>query len=1143
MLPEYITKNRHVVGLVKDEHHSTPYDDNLCLFRCLALHKGYNYHNINKPAKALLQTYQPGIHPKAFLGVKMNELSKVEKVFRVNIEVWELKPRQDDEVEDEDEDEDEDEVEDEVEDDDTVQVHARIIRRSNNLFDETLYVNLFENHYSFITSIEHFCKTFQCRVCSKLFKKPYELNRHETTCQLEVNHKFVGGYYKPTPTVFDMLKNEGIVFPEQLRYYPYRATFDFECYFEKDNLPKQTAKVVWEARHVPLSVSVCSNVPGHTDPECFVTEGDSEKLIEKLLVKLHQISITSLKLLMNQYENVFKQLKAKIKTAIEKEPSEKKHPLEILEEKLCQHLMQLPVIGFNSSRYDMNLIKRFLLPQLRNDIDFVIKKNNEFTCITTPSFKFLDIVNYLAPGHSYSKYLRAYGCTLNKGFFPYEWIDSLEKLRHDKLPEKEVFYSSLKNEGISDDDYAYLQQVWTEQNMKTVRDLLIWYNNLDVLPFLQALEKQFAFYTERGVDPFKEAISVPGLTLKYLFKTVSPDVTFSLFKEKHKELYYKIKENIVGGPSIVFSRYHEKDVTKIRPLEYGTTCKGCVGYDANALYLWALQQEMPTGSYVFRSSENHFKPERADTVGFLAYDYLTCVAQETGHHIQHAFNGTEKRLGRRRIPVDGWCAATQTVYQFHGCYYHGHECLGKDYNELRKAPMATLRKNTSEITDYLRNLGYKVVEMWECDWKKMRRTPFLKHNSMTEEEILKRVQTRELFGTVECDIEVPENLKKYFSEMTPIFKNTTVRREDIGPLMENFARQNKVMSQPRRCLIGSYFGKKILLTTPLLHWYLEHGLKVTKIYSVIEWKPSKCFKAFGDAVSEARRDGDKDPAKGLIAETMKLLGNSGYGKTVTNKEMHRDVKYVYPCQASSLVNEKRFRQQNIISDQLVEVEMMKQTIRLDLPIQIGYFVYQYAKLRMLEFYYDFLDKYLDRKDFEMCEMDTDSAYLALAAPDMEQLVRPELKREFYEERSKWLPAEACDVHVKDYINCRALDQHWTAAAECCKNRIMFDKRTPGLFKVEWRGEGIVSLCSKTYYCFGEKNKATTKGLNKQQNFLNKEVFLDVLKNQCTGSGTNKGFRVVNNTMYTYTQRRDALTYFYPKRIVEADGVSTSPLMI
>ena len=72
----------------------------------------------------------------------------------------------------------------------------------------------------------------------------------------------------------------------------------------------------------------------------------------------------------------------------------------------------------------------------------------------------------------------------------------------------------------------------------------------------------------------------------------------------------------------------------------------------------------------------------------------------------------------------------------------------------------------------------------------------------------------------------------------------------------------------------------------------------------------------------------------------------------------------------------------------------KKTIKLNLPIQVGFFVYQYAKLRMLQFYYDFLDKYLDRSDFQMCEMDTDSAYIAIAGESVESLVKPELKAEF-----------------------------------------------------------------------------------------------------------------------------------------------------
>ena len=64
---------------------------------------------------------------------------------------------------------------------------------------------------------------------------------------------------------------------------------------------------------------------------------------------------------------------------------------------------------------------------------------------------------------------------------------------------------------------------------------------------------------------------------------------------------------------------------------------------------------------------------------------------------------------------------------------------------------------------------------------------------------------------------------------------------------------------------------------------------------------------------------------------------------------------------------------DILGDNYYEISKTKKSIKMDLPIQIGFFVYQYAKLRMLEFYYDLIDKFLDRSDFEYCEMDTDSA--------------------------------------------------------------------------------------------------------------------------------------------------------------------------
>ena len=106
------------------------------------------------------------------------------------------------------------------------------------------------------------------------------------------------------------------------------------------------------------------------------------------------------------------------------------------------------------------------------------------------------MTNYLSPGVSYDKYLKAYGCDLQKGHFPYEYMDDLVKLDDCALPHQESFYSRLKNEGISDEDYALCQAAWCDNGMKTMRDFLVWYNNRDVVPFLQAIHKQFAFYQQ-----------------------------------------------------------------------------------------------------------------------------------------------------------------------------------------------------------------------------------------------------------------------------------------------------------------------------------------------------------------------------------------------------------------------------------------------------------------------------------------------------------------------------------------------------------------------------------------------------------------------------------------------------------------------
>ena len=941
-------------------------------------------------------------------------------------------------------------------------------------------------------------------------------------------------------------------------------------------MPADSDRVQWIARHVPLSVSVASNVPGYEPAQCYITDGDSDKLVADMMAGLVATSDAAYDLLKPSYGSVLNELEARkeawddAESEANAEEESKTNPFNTLAGQLHGWLHQLPVIGFNSGKYDLNMIKRSFVPLLISNNAAVIKRQNTFMCLYTDKLKFVDICNYLAPGYSYDKYLKAYGCNLQKGHFPYD----VRKLDDCVLPPQAAFYSRLNNEGISDADYARCQAVWHDNGMITLRDFLVWYNNRDVTPFLDAIAKQAGFYKQQNIDMFKDGISVPGLSLLHLFNDLPNDTYFTVFNRTNSDLHELVKDNIVGGPAIIFHRYHEKDVTKIRG--GGETCRSIVGYDANALYLWALMQDMPTGWYVRRRAENGFHHQQAQPYGQMAIQWLTRESERTGRTIRHQSNGREKRIGK--LPVDGWCAKTRTAYQFHGCYFHGCPKCHTDpekTNKLNGKTMAELLADTKKHTTYLRR-HVKVVEMWECAWKRERDPPPRQKWKMTQQQIIAAVVDGTLFGMAECDVRVPSELRAHFAEMQPIFKNATVTRDDIGPFMRQYAEEHDIMSTPRRMIVGSYHGEKILLATPLLRWYLAHGLDVDRVYQIVEYSPKPCFQHFGESVSTARRNGDVDPDKSIIADTMKLLGNSAYGKTVTNIDKHRDVRYCNEVGTSACVNNKRFRQLDVVTDDAYEITSSKARLTYDLPHHIGFFVYQYAKLRMLEFYYDFVDRsagfyiyifranyrieyyvtasfiranemycldcrYVERPLYQYCEMDTDSAYIALAGDSIDNLVTSEHRAHFFRHRSEWLPAECCDKHEDDYVQTRLAGLPWTATDACCVARKAYDKRTPGLFKIEWCGDGFIGLCSKTYYCFGATDKSTTKGLNKRQNIIDKDAFLNVLTNRRSGGGFNRGFRVRDSSMMTYVQERAALTYFYPKRKVLADGLSTAPL--
>ena len=124
-----------------------------------------------------------------------------------------------------------------------------------------------------------------------------------------------------------------------------------------------------------------------------------------------------------------------------------------------------------------------------NEDVFVAKKENGYMLLTTSKSKFLDVKNHIGPGISYDVWCKSMGCRLQKLMFPYEWLDSYEKLSHVGPVGYEDFYSNLKSSKITRDEYEQFLKLFKENDCTTMGDWLRVYNVADVVRFIEAFRK------------------------------------------------------------------------------------------------------------------------------------------------------------------------------------------------------------------------------------------------------------------------------------------------------------------------------------------------------------------------------------------------------------------------------------------------------------------------------------------------------------------------------------------------------------------------------------------------------------------------------------------------------------------------------
>ena len=129
-----------------------------------------------------------------------------------------------------------------------------------------------------------------------------------------MRHVFPGGAYTSPSTIFDKLRKEDIEVDEEHKYFPYRATYDLECYFQDPTSAPSasTTKLKANAVHVPLSVSIASNVPGFGDVKHFITTGDSRDIVKRMMTYLETVSVASKETLQDSYSYLFEALDEKL---------------------------------------------------------------------------------------------------------------------------------------------------------------------------------------------------------------------------------------------------------------------------------------------------------------------------------------------------------------------------------------------------------------------------------------------------------------------------------------------------------------------------------------------------------------------------------------------------------------------------------------------------------------------------------------------------------------------------------------------------------------------------------------------------------------------------------------------------------------
>ncbi|KAK1935756.1 hypothetical protein P3T76_010451 [Phytophthora citrophthora] len=242
------------------------------------------------------------------------------------------------------------------------------------------------------------CK-YQCPKCEMVFVSSDKLRNHKKNqCELVNIESFPEDptIYRPASnTIRSLLTKYSIKNTDQ--YIDHFIVYDFEAIL-KPTATQHGENTVFTNEHIPVSVSVADSLT--EEVRCFVND-DPKALLKDMFQYINDVGAKIQKYNVSKYEALLRKIidaqgltgmEVSSKLGFGKKRSDYG--------KIKQTLDQVPVLGFNSGRYDINLIKADLFATIGTDNIKSVIKNPSYMCIATSDMKMLDISNYVPAGTS-----------------------------------------------------------------------------------------------------------------------------------------------------------------------------------------------------------------------------------------------------------------------------------------------------------------------------------------------------------------------------------------------------------------------------------------------------------------------------------------------------------------------------------------------------------------------------------------------------------------------------------------------------------------------------------------------------------------------------------------------------------------------